>query len=106
MALLTVRRQRILTSLEHGDLLWEVPTEPYFTQFNERTGKQTRVHQDVLEDMEESGWIQRTSQDVSAHKLDFFEITPDGRLLLQELAHSKKGGQICEILLISPRNIV
>ena len=75
----TARHQRILTSLRQGDLLWEVPGQPYFTQYNERTGKHARVHLSVLEAMEEAGWIRRVSEEPSAHKLDFWQVTPEGR---------------------------
>ena len=76
---LSARHKRILTGLSHEDLLWEIPGQPYFTQFNERTGKQTRVHIDVLEQMEQLGLIRRYRQSLSAHKLDFWEITNEGR---------------------------
>lgn len=76
---LSARHRRILSGLSHEDLLWEIPGQPYFTQFNERTGKQTRVHVDTLEQMEELGLIRRHRQSLSAHKLDFWEITAQGR---------------------------
>ncbi len=87
----TLRQQRILAGLHTGDLLWEVPAQPYFTQYNERTGRQNRVHKDVLVEMERFGWIQRFSQDPSAHKLDFWEITAEGRRLLEAFLSHRKG---------------
>lgn len=76
---LSARQRRILTGLSHDDLLWEIPGQPYFTQFNERTGKQSRVRVDTLEQMEQLGLIRRCRQSLSAHKLDFWEITSQGR---------------------------
>src|SRR5882762_4638805 len=76
---LSARHRRILIGLSHEDLLWEIPGQPYFTQFNERTGKQTRVRIDTLEEMEQMGLIRRCRQSLSAHKLDFWEITSQGR---------------------------
>ena len=76
---LSARHRRILSGLSHEDLLWEIPGQPYFTQFNERTGKQTRVRVDTLEQMEELGLIRRHRQSLSAHRLDFWEITVQGR---------------------------
>ncbi len=87
----TIRHQRILAGLHTGDLLWEVPAQPYFTQYNERTGRQNRVHNDVLVEMERFGWIQRVSQDPSAHKLDFWEITREGCTLMEAFLLHKKG---------------
>jgi hypothetical protein len=76
---INARHRRILNGLSHDDLLWEVPGQPYFTQFNERTGKQTRVRLEILDQMEEAGWIRRQRQSLAAHKLDFWEITNQGR---------------------------
>ena len=87
---LTARHRRILSSLSHDDLLWEVPGQPYFTQFNERTGKQVRVHVDVLEQMERLGLIRRYRQSQSAHKLDFWEITAQGREALRLFTSDRK----------------
>ena len=87
---LTARHRRILSSLSHDDLLWEVPGQPYFTQFNERTGKQMRVRVDILEQMEQRGLIRRQRQSESAHKLDFWEITAQGREALRILTAERK----------------
>jgi len=86
-----LRQERILAGLHTGDLLWEVPAQPYFTQYNERTGRQKRIHKDVLLEMERFGWIQRFSQDPSAHKLDFWGITAEGRRLLEASLSHRKG---------------
>ncbi len=77
--ILSARHRRILNGLSHDDLVWEVPGQPYFTQFNERTGKQARVRLEILEEMEQAGWIRRCRQSVAAHKLDFWDITNQGR---------------------------
>jgi predicted transcriptional regulator len=87
---LSARNRRILTGLAHEDLLWEVPGQPYFTQFNERTGKQVRVRLETLEQMEQMGLIRRQRQTRSAHKLDFWEITAQGRELVSRFASDRK----------------
>ncbi len=87
---LSARHRRILSGLSHEDLLWEIPGQPYFTQFNERTGKQSRVHVDTLEQMEELGLIRRYRQSLSAHKLDFWEITAQGREALTVSSADRK----------------
>jgi hypothetical protein len=87
---LSPRHRRILSGLSHEDLLWEVPGQPYFTQFNERTGKQTRVRVDTLEQMEQLGLIRRHRQSLAAHKLDFWEITAQGREALSVFSSDRK----------------
>jgi len=87
---LSARHRRILSGLSHEDLLWEIPGQPYFTQFNERTGKQSRVRVDTLDQMEQLGLIRRQRQSLSAHKLDFWEITPQGREALSVLSADRK----------------
>ena len=87
---LSARHRRILSGLSHEDLLWEVPGQPYFTQFNERTGKQTRVRVDTLEQMEQLGLIRRHRQSLAAHKLDFWEITAQGREALDVFSTDRK----------------
>jgi hypothetical protein len=73
---ITLRQRRILKGLSHQDLLWELPGQSYFTQFNERTGKQVRVRVSALEQMAQMGLIRR--QTGSAQHLDFWEITAEG----------------------------
>jgi hypothetical protein len=87
---LSARHRRILSGLSHEDLLWEIPGQPYFTQFNERTGKQTRVRIDTLEQMEQLGLISRHRQSLAAHKLDFWEITAQGREALDMFSTDRK----------------
>jgi len=87
---LTARNRRILSGLAHEDLLWEVPGQPYFTQFNERTGKQMRVRVETLEQMEQQGLIRRQRQTRAAHKLDFWEITAQGREMVSRFAADRK----------------
>jgi hypothetical protein len=87
---LSARHRRILSGLSHEDLLWEIPGQPYFTQFNERTGKQTRVRIDTLEQLEQLGLIRRQRQSLAAHKLDFWEITAQGREALDVFSTDRK----------------
>jgi hypothetical protein len=87
---LSARHRRILIGLSHEDLLWEIPGQPYFTQFNERTGKQTRVRIDTLEQLEQLGLIRRYRQSLAAHKLDFWEITSLGREAVSTFAADRK----------------
>src|ERR1017187_8389020 len=87
---LSARHRRILSGLSHEDLLWEIPGQPYFTQFNERTGKQSRVRVDTLEQMEQLGLIRRYRQSLAAHKLDFWEITAQGREVLNISSADRK----------------
>jgi|SRR5579871_598764 len=101
---LTARHRRILSGLSHDDLLWEVPGQPYFTQFNERTGKQIRVRVETLEQMEELGLIRRNRQSQSAHKLDFWEITALGRETLQMFAADRKTASSDRAASAMPRN--
>ena len=81
--LLTARQQRILTTLALGDLLWEVPGQEYFTQYNERTGRQTRVHIRILEEIANLDLICLEKQD--AHQLNYWTITQAGRKLIADL---------------------
>jgi hypothetical protein len=53
------RQKRILSSLAQGDLIWEVPDESYFTQYNEGAGSSRRLRMVELLEMQESGWIRR-----------------------------------------------
>jgi hypothetical protein len=79
---LTPRQRRLLMRLAAGDLLWEVPGEKYFTQYNERTGRQIHVHPPVLEPLESAHLVRRHRQPETDHKLDFWEITEQGRAVL------------------------
>jgi len=74
---LKFRQRRILAGLARGDLIWEVPEESFFTQFNEATGRARRLRLDELSQMQESGWIHRVSQ--GPNRLDHWEITDEGR---------------------------
>jgi hypothetical protein len=71
------RQKRILSGLMRGDLVWEVPQESYFAQFEEASGHQSRVPLKVLLEMQEHGWIRRVSQ--GPQKCDYWEITDEGR---------------------------
>ena len=82
MIQLPPRQRRLLLRLAAGDLLWEVPGEKYFTQFNERTDRQIHVHPPVLEPLELAHLVRRHRQPESAHKLDSWEITDQGRAAL------------------------
>jgi hypothetical protein len=101
---LSARHRRILSGLSHEDLLWEIPGQPYFTQFNERTGKQTRVRIDTLEQMEQLGLIRRCRQSLAAHKLDFWEITPQGREALSLSSADRKTASSDRPASTSPRD--
>jgi hypothetical protein len=68
--------------LAADDLLWEVLGEKYFTQFNEKTGRQIHVHPPVLEPLESAHFLRRHHQPETEHKLDFWEITDQGRAAL------------------------
>ena len=60
-----------------GDLVWEVPQESYFNQFNEASGHQSRVPLRDLIAMQERGWIRRVPQ--GSQRCDYWEITHQGR---------------------------
>lgn len=75
----TTRQKRILEGLLNGDLVWEIPDADAFAQFNERTGREMRIGRAVLEAMEASGWVERVRQQPESHKLDFWQLTPEGR---------------------------
>ena len=60
-----------------GDLVWEVPQESYFAQFEEARGQQRRVLLKDLLEMQEYGWIQRVPQ--GPQRCDYWEITNQGR---------------------------
>ena len=81
---LTPRQRRILTRLIAGDLLWEVADEKYFTQFEERTGRQLRVHLPALQPLESAHLIYFRRHPAGEHRLDFWEITEQGRAALAE----------------------
>jgi hypothetical protein len=71
------RQKRILSGLMRGDLVWEVPQESYFAQFEEASGHQSRVPLKVLLEMQESGWIRRVPQ--GPQRCEYWEITDRGR---------------------------
>jgi hypothetical protein len=69
-----------------GDLLWEVAGEKYFTQFNEKTDRQLRVHPPALQPLESASLIHLRHHPAADHKLDFWDITDQGRAALAESA--------------------
>ena len=71
------RQKRVLSGLMRGDLVWEVPQESYFAQFEEASGHQSRVPLKVLLEMQEHGWIRRVPQ--GPQRCDYWEITDEGR---------------------------
>ncbi len=77
------RQSRILASLETGDFIWEVNGESYFTQFNDRSGRQSRVRRQEIEALDEQGWILRIRHDPAARRLDYYDITDGGREALR-----------------------
>ena len=60
-----------------GDLVWEVPQESYFAQFEEASGHQSRIPLKVLLEMGDHGWIRRVPQ--GPQRCDYWEITDQGR---------------------------
>jgi len=70
-------KKRILSGLKRGDLVWEVPQESYFVQFEEASGRQNRVPLKVLLEMGEHGWIRCVPQ--GPQRCDYWEITDAGR---------------------------
>jgi hypothetical protein len=76
---ITALQKRILNALLRDDLIWEVAGADYFTQFNEKTGKQVRIRPAELESMHVLGWIERVWHDPASHKLDYWQLTPAGR---------------------------
>ena len=81
---LTPRQRRILIRLAAGDFLWEVAGEKYFTQFEEKTGRQLRVHPPALQPLESADLIVRRRQPEAARRLDYWEITEQGRAMIAE----------------------
>ena len=77
------RQSRILASLETGDFIWEVNGESYFTQFNDRSDRQSRVRRQEIEALDEQGWILRIRHDPAARRLDYYDITDGGREALR-----------------------
>ena len=71
------RQKRILSGLIRDDLVWEVPQESYFAQFEEASGHQSRIPLKVLQEMEDLGWIRRVPQ--GPQRCDYWEITDEGR---------------------------
>jgi len=74
------RQRRILSGLIGGDPVFEVPKKSYFTQFNEKAGRQNRVSQDELVEMRETGWVRLVSP--GSQRCDHWEITDAGRKAL------------------------
>jgi DNA-binding MarR family transcriptional regulator len=91
---LTRRQRRILVRLAAGDYyLWEVAGEKYFTQFEERTGRHLRVHPPALQPLEAANLIYRRRHAEALRKLDYWEITDEGRVALESMLPSSKLAQ-------------
>jgi hypothetical protein len=58
-------------------LVFEVPQEPHFTQFDETTSHQRRVHLGELLELQAHGWVRRVPQ--GSQQCDYWEITDQGR---------------------------
>jgi hypothetical protein len=86
---LNSRQRRILAGLARGDLIWEVADKAYFTQFNEATARDGRLRLEELLQMQESGWIRRVSE--GANRLDHWEITEEGRIVVPSAATRRSG---------------
>ena len=91
MKISSPRQKRILSSLAQGDLIWEVPDESYFTQYNEGAGSSRRLRMVELLEMQESGWIRRVSE--GSNRLDHWELTDEGREVIAPAANKKRTGQ-------------
>ena len=81
------RQKRILSSLVQGDLIWEVPEESYYTQYNEGAGGSRLLRLGELLEMQEGGWIRRVSQ--GPQRLDHWEITDEGREVIAPAANKR-----------------
>ena len=84
---MTPRQRQILRRLIVGDLLWEIPDSPYFSQYNEETGKTLRVHGDRINQLAELGLIAKVSAE---QKLDCWQLTTHGRQLAGSLLKGQK----------------
>ena len=87
---LTPRQRRILIRLAAGDFLWEVADEAYFTQYDDRTGRQLHVHHPALLPLESANLIHRRREPEAARRLDHWDITEQGRAALSENLPLKK----------------
>ena len=76
--------------MEAGDLPWEVPGRPYFSQYNEATGREGRIRRADLDPLCDEGWVRLIRHDVAMHRLDYWEITDAGRTVLAE-SRQRKG---------------
>jgi hypothetical protein len=85
------RQKRILSSLAQGDLIWEVPDESYFTQYNEGAGRSRRLRMVELLEMQESGWIRRICE--GSNRRDHWELTDEGREVIAPVAKKTRTGQ-------------
>lgn len=81
---LTPRQRRILLRLAAGDFLWEVAGEKYFTQFNEKTSRQLRVHLPALQPLVSANLIHLQRRPEAEHRLDYWDISEQGREVLTE----------------------
>jgi DNA-binding PadR family transcriptional regulator len=57
-------------------------------QFDDRTERERRIQPQELNKMIQSGWIRQVSAPRLEQRLDRYELTEDGRILLQ--THSRK----------------
>lgn len=91
----SARQLRLLTGLARGNLIWEVPGKPHFTQFDEHTGRESRrVLAGELLAMEQKGWVRRPEP--QEQRLLYWEITAKGRRVIgttQVQTASRPGNQ-------------
>lgn len=75
----TRRELRILTAMERGNRIWEVPGKNYYTLYNDKTERDRVVSRAVVVELERAGWIQK-AEDLP-QRLDSWEITETARAL-------------------------
>jgi hypothetical protein len=76
----TLRQRRILVCMSYGDRIWEVVGKSYRTIYNEKLGRDQRVPDALVEEMERQGWIRRLDNP-SSQRLDGWELTEQGTVL-------------------------
>jgi hypothetical protein len=90
--LLSPTQRQILQLLAQGDCLWEIADDAdHRTVYNEKRGGDQRVRASVVRSLEEHGWIQKRPNP-QADRLDNWEITPEGRVLLPAPKRSRRVG--------------
>ena len=78
MAKATPQQRGILERMERGNRIWEVPGKSHYTLYNDKTDRERVLSQKMVMEMENAGWIRRTSNS-SPQRLESWEITDVGR---------------------------